>query len=70
MNRFILAVLTASALFGTTVSSKPGSLSTSGFSTGNWLDNTYWYVPTSYLPALLAINTTEPRVARLADQTV
>ena len=34
------------------------------------LDNTYWYVPTSYLPALLAINTAEPRITRLADQTV
>ena len=42
----------------------------SGSTAGDWLDDTYWYVPTPYLPALLAINTSEPRVTTVVDQTV
>ena len=39
-------------------------------SAGAWLIDTYWYVPPAYLPALNAINTTEPVVVSLTDQTV
>lgn len=42
----------------------------SGSAGGDWLDDTYWYVPTAYLPALLAINTSQPRVVTVSDQTV
>lgn len=42
----------------------------SGSTAGDWLDNTYWYVPTAYLPAQLAINTSTPSVATVTDQTV
>ena len=54
-------------MVGTIVSSKSG---TPDFAAADWLDDTYWYVPASYLPALLAINTREPRIATLTDQTV
>jgi hypothetical protein len=37
---------------------------------GDWLDNTYWYVPTAYLPAEYAINTDTPVVETVQDQTV
>jgi len=37
---------------------------------GSWLTDTYWYVPASYLPALLAINSSEPRIVTVQDQTV
>lgn len=36
----------------------------------SWLTDTYWYVPDLYLPALLAINASEPRIATVQDQTV
>jgi len=39
-------------------------------SAGDWLDNTYWYVPTDNLPAQLAINTSTPVIATVNDQTV
>lgn len=42
----------------------------SGSTAGDWLDDTYWYVPTTYLPALLAINTSQPRIVTVNDQTV
>jgi hypothetical protein len=42
----------------------------SGSTAGDWLDDTYWYVPTTYLPALLAINTSQPRIVTVTDQTV
>ncbi len=42
----------------------------SGSAGGDWLDDTYWYVPTAYLPALLAINTPQPHVVTVSDQTV
>jgi hypothetical protein len=42
----------------------------SGSIAGDWLDDTYWYVPTTYLPALLAINTSQPRIVTVNDQTV
>ena len=42
----------------------------SGSTAGDWLDDTYWYVPTAYLPALLAINPSEPRITTVLDQTV
>src|SRR5262249_36864747 len=42
----------------------------SGSAAGDWLDDTYWYVPTTYLPALLAINTSQPRIVTVTDQTV
>ncbi len=42
----------------------------SGSIAGDWLDDTYWYVPTIYLPALLAINTSQPRIVTVNDQTV
>jgi hypothetical protein len=38
-------------------------------SPGAWLKGTYWYVPTAYLPALLA-TTSGPRVVPVNDQTV
>lgn len=34
------------------------------------LTGTTWYVPPAYLPAFRAINTAEPRIAALVDQTV
>jgi hypothetical protein len=37
---------------------------------GSWLTDTYWYVPALYLPALLAINASEPRIVTVQDQTV
>jgi hypothetical protein len=37
---------------------------------GFWLTDTYWYVPALYLPALLAINASEPRIVTVQDQTV
>jgi hypothetical protein len=37
---------------------------------GSWLADTYWYVSTQYLPALLAFNTSEPHIVRVQDQTV
>lgn len=42
----------------------------SGSAGGDWLDDTYWYVPSTYLPALLAINASPPVVATVSDQTV
>jgi hypothetical protein len=39
-------------------------------SVGSRLTDTYWYVPALYLPALLAINSSEPRVMTVQDQTV
>ena len=36
---------------------------------GAGLDDTYWYVPTTYLPASLTINSV-PRVVTVSDQTV
>lgn len=42
----------------------------SGSGAGDWLDDTYWYVPTAYLPAAYAINSSTPIVATVADQTV
>jgi hypothetical protein len=38
-------------------------------SSGAWLKDTYWCVPTAYLPALLAI-TSGPTVVTVSDQTV
>jgi hypothetical protein len=37
---------------------------------GSWLIDTYWYVPDRYLPALLALNASEPRIVTVQDQTV
>lgn len=42
----------------------------SGFTGGDWLDDMYGYVPIAYLPALLAINTSPPRIVTVDDQTV
>jgi len=39
-------------------------------SVSSWLTDTYWYVPALYLPALLAINSSEPRIVTVQDQTV
>jgi hypothetical protein len=36
----------------------------------SWLIDTYWYVPAPYLPALLAMNASEPRIITVQDQTV
>jgi hypothetical protein len=38
-------------------------------SAGAWLDDTYWFVPAAYLPALLAV-TGGPTIATVSDQTV
>jgi hypothetical protein len=38
-------------------------------SPGAWLTGTYWYVPTAYLPAMLAV-TSGPRIVPVSDQTV
>ncbi len=39
---------------------------------GQWefLEDTYWYVPTPYLPAPLLLNADPPRIKPLVDQTV
>lgn len=39
-------------------------------SSWDWLVGTYWYVPTTYLPADLAINSATPVVSTVQDQTV
>ena len=39
---------------------------------GRWefLEDTYWYVPTPYLPAVVLINSNPPQVVNVVDQTV
>jgi len=52
----------------TKMSHKGGHDSESAF-VGSWLTDTYRYGPTLYLPELLAINASVPRIGTVQDQT-